>query len=242
MGNESNWTIAELTDEVGAALANDPAPSNRQVSPIPNLRTIRYYTTLGLLSAPHQMRGRTALYGVSHLHQLVAIKRLQVEGLTLAAVQARLAGASPLEIATIAKLPMDSNVHDEQGDQRVEFWMRTPSPSSPPSPSPPSSDPSAPSADLSSPLSSAQAADRSVAAAAPPAAEAPAAAFASKPNRQAIEAPISADHVGLDLAPGVTLLIATSQNVSTQLDAAALRRAAEPLLVALGLRKPNRPA
>ena len=40
------------------------------------------------------MRGRTALYGPRHVLQLVAIKRLQAQGLSLAAVQERVVGLS----------------------------------------------------------------------------------------------------------------------------------------------------
>jgi hypothetical protein len=53
------------------------------------------------------MRGRTALYGRSHLAQLVAIKRLQAGGLTVAAVQERLLGADESAIEEIAMLPDD---------------------------------------------------------------------------------------------------------------------------------------
>ena len=68
-------------------------PSGR-VRDVPDLRTIRYYTTLGLLDRPAAMRGRTALYGSRHLLQLAAIKRLQARGLSLAAVQERVVGIS----------------------------------------------------------------------------------------------------------------------------------------------------
>src|SRR5271170_3117537 len=95
-GEETLWTIDELGERVAEALA-DPGyggvPSGR-VRDVPDLRTIRYYTTVGLLDRPAAMRGRTALYGERHLLQLVAIKRLQAQGLTLAAVQERVVGLS----------------------------------------------------------------------------------------------------------------------------------------------------
>jgi hypothetical protein len=53
------------------------------------------------------MRGRTAFYGRSHLAQLVAIKRLQADGLTVAAVQERLLGADGSAVEEIALLPAD---------------------------------------------------------------------------------------------------------------------------------------
>ena len=78
------WTIQQLCTEVERVLAVDYAGSrNGRVRDIPDLRTIRYYTTVGLLDRPAEMRGRTALYGRRHLLQLVAIKQLQARGLSL---------------------------------------------------------------------------------------------------------------------------------------------------------------
>ena len=72
-GDESFWTIEELGERIAEALGGqgyDGVPSGR-VRDVPDLRTIRYYTTLGLLDRPAAMRGRTALYGSRHLLQLV---------------------------------------------------------------------------------------------------------------------------------------------------------------------------
>jgi hypothetical protein len=49
------------------------------------------------------MRGRTALYGQRHLLQLVAIKRLQARGLSLAAVQQRVVGLSNAALRRLAE-------------------------------------------------------------------------------------------------------------------------------------------
>ena len=66
---------AELGTLVARALSVDyPGQSNGQVRDVPDRRTIRYYTTLGLLDRPAEMRGRTALYGQRHLLQLVAVE------------------------------------------------------------------------------------------------------------------------------------------------------------------------
>jgi DNA-binding transcriptional MerR regulator len=99
-------TIEELSARVAEALSVDyeGVPSSR-VRDVPDLRTIRYYTTLGLLDRPAAMRGRTALYGSRHVLQLVAIKRLQAHGLSLAAVQDRMLGASDGVLRRIAAAP-----------------------------------------------------------------------------------------------------------------------------------------
>jgi DNA-binding transcriptional MerR regulator len=104
--DETNWTIDELGERVAAALGGPGyggVPSGR-VRDVPDLRTIRYYTTLGLLDRPVAMRGRTALYGARHLLQLVVIKRLQARGLSLAAVQERVVGLSDAALGRLADL------------------------------------------------------------------------------------------------------------------------------------------
>jgi DNA-binding transcriptional MerR regulator len=75
------------------------------VRDVPDVRTIRYYTTIGLMDRPAEMRGRTAFYGPHHLRQLVAVKRLQARGMSLLEVQESLAGASPRRLDQLAELP-----------------------------------------------------------------------------------------------------------------------------------------
>ena len=99
---------------VGTALEAAPyngQPSGR-VREVPDARTIRYYTTLGILDRPLEMRGRTAYYGRRHLLQLVAIKRLQAQGMSLTEIQQRLTGASDKALRRWAALP-------------EEFWQST---------------------------------------------------------------------------------------------------------------------
>lgn len=135
------WTIEELSQQVVKALAVDYAGQlNGQVTDVPNLRTIRYYTTLGLLDRPAAMKGRTALYGKRHLMQLVAIKRLQSRGLALHQVQEQLAGITPARLSSLANLPAcvlepsTSQTHQDpvaaDGPSRRDpaFWSMAPAP------------------------------------------------------------------------------------------------------------------
>ncbi len=98
------WTIEELSERVAGALRGHgyDGVSSGRVRDVPDLRTIRYYTTLGLLNRAAAMRGRTALYGQRHLLQLVAIKRLQARGLSLAEVQERVVGLSDAALKRLA--------------------------------------------------------------------------------------------------------------------------------------------
>ena len=84
----STWTLSELVAEAGVHIARLPTPKNGQVRAVPDERTVRYYAALGLLDRPAGMRGRTAQYGQRHLAQVVAIKRLQSAGRSLAEIQA----------------------------------------------------------------------------------------------------------------------------------------------------------
>src|SRR5215211_5617368 len=100
------WTIDDLGSQVALALSVDyEGQASGRVRDVPDRRTIRYYTTLGLVDRPAEMRGRTAYYGPRHLMQLAAIKRLQARGLSLAAVQRQLLGISDSALAGLARLP-----------------------------------------------------------------------------------------------------------------------------------------
>ncbi|MBK7070722.1 MAG: MerR family transcriptional regulator [Myxococcales bacterium] len=131
----SDWTIAELTERCAEALADRDAPDSGRIRAVPDERAIRYYTTLGLLDRP-TLRGRTALYGRRHLAQLVAIKREQARGATLAEIQRTL---PTLDDAALAALAGVEVVPAPRPTGRAEFWRArpaTPSPASPASPSP----------------------------------------------------------------------------------------------------------
>jgi DNA-binding transcriptional MerR regulator len=101
------WRIDELqavTEQALAAALPDADLSGR-VRAVPDARTIRYYTTLGMLDRAAEMRGRIAFYGRRHVLQLVAIKQLQATGMSLEQVQQKLAGATTRRLTDIAALP-----------------------------------------------------------------------------------------------------------------------------------------
>lgn len=120
------WTIEQLVQAAQAALQVDYwGQPNRQVSDLPTPRAIRYYTMLGLLDRP-VMRGRIAYYTRRHLAQLVAIKRLQAEGLSLAEIQQRLYGLTDDALEQIAQLPAELMPISERkptpARRRCRFW------------------------------------------------------------------------------------------------------------------------
>ena len=102
------WTIGQLATLVAEALAADvPGQANGRVREVPDVRTLRWYTSIGLLDRPAAMRGRTALYGRRHLLQVVAVKRLAGEGWSLAEIQERLIGANEVVLESIAAVSGD---------------------------------------------------------------------------------------------------------------------------------------
>lgn len=99
------WTLDELVDRVRQALADAyPGAPNGRVRDVPDRRAIRWYTTTGLVDRPLGTQGRVALYGPRHLLQLVALKRRQAAGRTLAEIQAELSGAPDDVLATVAQV------------------------------------------------------------------------------------------------------------------------------------------
>ena len=112
---EESWTILELAELAAEALAAaeptgpptdaGPTRANGRVREVPNERLVRWYVTVGLVDPPLSRRGRVARYGQRHLLQLVAVKRRQAEGRSLAEIQAELAGATDKALAAVACVP-----------------------------------------------------------------------------------------------------------------------------------------
>jgi DNA-binding transcriptional MerR regulator len=120
------WTLDELVERVGRTLATGYAGApNGRVRDVPDRRAVRWYTTVGLVDRPAAMHGRTALYGSRHLLQVVAVKRRQAAGCSLADIQAELAGATDTELAAIASVPaelLQDGDRPPAGPVRARFW------------------------------------------------------------------------------------------------------------------------
>jgi DNA-binding transcriptional MerR regulator len=92
--------LEELSTRVADELADRGllgAASDGRVSAAPDARTVRYYTTLGLLDRP-RIEMRQARYSDRHVLQLLAIKALQALDLPLAEIQQRLYARSDAEL------------------------------------------------------------------------------------------------------------------------------------------------
>jgi MerR HTH family regulatory protein len=203
------WTIAELVERAAGALtAAPPAVRSRRIREAPNERLIRWYATVGLVDPPLSRRGRVALYGRRHLLQLIAIKRRQAEGRSLAEIQAELAGAADNQLEAIAQVavhtPGEQAGSDPSGPDQggatgpggmdvtppARFWTRSasePSGGTGPQPEP-----------------------------------------AGWPDGHTADQPL-----GIRVAPGVILLIEDAARSLYPDDLAPIRQAARPLLSAL---------
>lgn len=92
---DREFDLKELVEASQALLRRAPsAPSDRRVAEYPDARTIRYYQTTGIVDPPGRYEGRRAIYGYTHLLQVVAVKLLQAEGHTLAQIQRALTQAT----------------------------------------------------------------------------------------------------------------------------------------------------
>lgn len=212
---DETWTIGELVERATALLTppragvDGPAGGgDGRVREVPNERLIRWYTTIGLLDPPLARRGRVALYGRRHLLQLVAVKRRQADGLSIAAIQAELAGATDAVLQRIAALPAGP----------------PPAPAAPANTTPANTAPANTTPRTTAPTAAARgrfwARDTTPAAAVPAAETAP------------VTSDASLDVVfGVRLAPGVTVLL--EGRTPTPEELAAIGRAAGPLLATL---------
>ena len=118
------WNIRDLAVIAGGILdASGVTPINAAAQSRPSDRTIRFYVTRHLMSAPDG-RGTAATYGYRHLLQLLAIKLRQMEGVTLTSIEKELneAPGDVLEkrVATaLGSVPMPGDLEvDMRGEPR----------------------------------------------------------------------------------------------------------------------------
>jgi DNA-binding transcriptional MerR regulator len=143
MTRRDEFTLEELVTAAAAELTRlDITPADGRATNRPDARTLRYYTTIGLLDPPLERRHRRAIYGRRHLRQAVAVKTLQADGVPLADIQRRLAGIDDAALARIADdhAPMVAALAAAPPPpptraRRAQFWSgRVPEPTRSPAP------------------------------------------------------------------------------------------------------------
>jgi DNA-binding transcriptional MerR regulator len=123
MSEVETWTLQELSELIGREVARRgiETPGGR-VSAVPNARTIRYYTTLGLVDKPLGYDGGVARYGKRHLLQLLAVKTLQAGFLPLPQIQKRLLGRSDAELQKMVEKAPSARVAAPSPRTEMETW------------------------------------------------------------------------------------------------------------------------
>jgi DNA-binding transcriptional MerR regulator len=123
-------TLADLVATAAAEMADWPEPENGQVRAVPDERTLRWYGTIGLLDKPLSWRGRTALYGERHLLQVLAVKKLQLGGATVAEIQQRLLGAEDTDLRAVLRgtksEPVRASTPATSARHAATFWTPAP--------------------------------------------------------------------------------------------------------------------
>jgi DNA-binding transcriptional MerR regulator len=90
---------AQLAEEAARLVTRIvPRQERQSVSPVPDERTVRYYSAEGLLAPPEGKQGLNAVYGYQHLLQLLVIKRLQAEHLPIRKIKELVEGKSVREL------------------------------------------------------------------------------------------------------------------------------------------------
>jgi DNA-binding transcriptional MerR regulator len=176
--------VVAVADLVSAAGVDQ---TDGRVTGRPDGRGVRYYQTIGVLGKPLRYDGRRAVYGYRHLLELVTIKLLQAQGLSLAHIQRALTGVTTARLeAAVAEALVGG------GGDRTRVAPpggRLPAAPAPPAPVPAASPESAP-----SPLA--------------PSGSSPAAPAASAPAPFAPPtAALPRALVAAEVAPGVTVTI-----------------------------------
>jgi DNA-binding transcriptional MerR regulator len=102
MASISSRTLGELVAYVNKWCASHKvSPANGQSADKLTARTVRYYRTLGVVSAPISGSGHG--FGEFHLLQLLAIRLLQAQGLPLQRIQTLLYGRSKQDLQKVVE-------------------------------------------------------------------------------------------------------------------------------------------
>lgn len=119
------WSLEELSQHSQQELLRRKIPNpGGRVSQVLSARTIRYYTSLGLVDRPLSYDGGVAKYGPRHLLQLLAIKILQAEYLPLPEIQKQLFGLTEQELTEVVQsASREEDSTENKPLARNETWV-----------------------------------------------------------------------------------------------------------------------
>ena len=95
----------ELADQA-ANLIDQLVPRQERgsVSEVPDERMVRYYASEGLITAPEGRQGSAAVYGYTHLLQLLVVKKLQADHLSIKNIRELVEGKADRELEQLLNL------------------------------------------------------------------------------------------------------------------------------------------
>lgn len=122
--NGAAWTLDELVARLEGEHRRRglPTPGGRAAEGA-SVRTIRYYTTLGLLDRPLGYQGGSARYGPRHLLQFLAIKVLQASFLPLPEIQKRLFGRTDEELTALLDRASEATAPVAPASEPPTAWL-----------------------------------------------------------------------------------------------------------------------
>jgi DNA-binding transcriptional MerR regulator len=128
---------AELADRASRLVEEVVPPQERgSVSEMPNERMIRYYITEGLLAPPLEKSGTSQVFGYLHLLQVLVVKKLQAENLTIRKVREMLQNRDTAYLEDILGIGIGPPQARKQSSREAatEYLLsllRTPAPQAP---------------------------------------------------------------------------------------------------------------
>ncbi len=98
-----------------------PRQERGSVNEVPDERMVRYYSTEGLIAPPEGKQGTSAVYGYLHLLQLLAVKRLQADHLSIKTIKELVEGKSVTELERLVGIGSAGEAVMESVNPAMEY-------------------------------------------------------------------------------------------------------------------------
>jgi len=111
----------ELADQAAGLIDQlVPRQDRGSVSEVPDERMVRYYISEGLIAAPEGRQGSAAIYGYTHLLQLLVVKKLQADHLSIKNIRELVEGKADRELEQLLKLKGSART-ERPGSSATEY-------------------------------------------------------------------------------------------------------------------------
>jgi DNA-binding transcriptional MerR regulator len=112
----------QLADEAARLIEQFvPRQERGSVSELPDERMVRYYSTEGLISPPEARQGSAAVYGYTHLLQMLAVKRLQADHLPIRKIREIVENRSDAELEQLLGVGGPARRSEKPANRAVEY-------------------------------------------------------------------------------------------------------------------------